>query len=193
MEHPSGTVNRAALAAAGLVLLSAGIWSATAGASVADRMPGWWPRTDTDTVWVSARQVAELRDHTWWVPALVAVTAPASLLCLLWAASRISGGTRPRLTLTSRGAVLRTRALADLLTRRTSAVPGVAHSRVAVRAGRGRLYVRAHVRLAPDTAPNGVLLTLAALIEEARAAAAPCRVLTHVRISSRSHRTAHVR
>ncbi|MFE9808917.1 hypothetical protein [Streptomyces sp. NPDC005548] len=188
MEQPSGTVNRAALAAAGLVLLSAGIWSATAGASVADRMPGWWPRADADAVWVSAGQVAELREHAWWVPAAV-----AALLCLLWAASRISGGTRPRLALTPRGAVLRTRALADLLTRRTSALPGVAHSRVAVRARRGRLYVRAHVRLAPDTAPNGVLLTLAALMEEARAAAAPCRVLTHVRISSRSHRTAHVR
>ncbi|MET7387545.1 hypothetical protein ACFYPT_32270 [Streptomyces sp. NPDC005529] len=193
MEQPSGTVNRAALATAGLVLLSAGIWSATAGASVADRMPGWWPKADADAVWVSAGRLAELRDTTWWVPAVVAATTLAALLCLLWAASRIGGGTRPRVALTSRGAVLRTRALADLLTRRTSAVPGVAHSRVAVRARRGRLYVRAHVRLTADTAPNGVLLTLAALMEEARAAAAPCRVLTHVRISSRSHRTAHVR
>lgn len=193
MEQPSGTVNRAVVAGAGLVLLTAGIWSATAGAFVADRMPGWWPRADADAVWVSPSQVTGLRDHTWWVPVVVAVTTLAALLSLLWAAGRLRGGTRPRLTLTSRGAVLRTRALADMLTRRTSAVPGVAHSRVAVRARRGRLYVRAHVRLTPDTAPNGVLLTLAALMEEARAAAAPCRVLTHVRISSRSHRTAHVR
>ncbi|MEW2162779.1 hypothetical protein AB0912_07235 [Streptomyces sp. NPDC007084] len=193
MEQPSGTVNRAVLAVAGLALLAAGVWSATAGPSVADRLPGWWPKADADAVWVSASQVAGLRDHTWWIPVVVAATVLAALLCLLWAASRLRGGTSPRLTLTSRGAVLRTRALADMLTRRTSAVPGVAHSRVAVRARRGRLYVRAHVRLAPDTAPNGVLLTLAALVEEARAAAAPCRVLTHVRISSRSHRTAHVR
>ncbi|MFG2307265.1 hypothetical protein ACGFS9_01035 [Streptomyces sp. NPDC048566] len=193
MEQPSGTANRAVLAGAGLVLLAAGLWSLSSAPSVAHRMPAWWPKAGPDLVWVSAGRVADLRTQPWWVPGAVAVATAAALVCLLVALSRLRGATRSRLTLTPRGAVLRTRALADLLTRRTSSVPGVAHSRVAVRARRGRLYVRAHVRLAPDTPPNGVLVTLAALMEEARIAAAPCPVLPQVRISSRPHRSAHVR
>ncbi|MFE0383203.1 hypothetical protein ACFW1F_03815 [Streptomyces bungoensis] len=189
MRHPRTLVNRFALGATGLALLAAGGLCVVTGTAPARRQPSWWPGVP-DGVLLDPDRLDRLRGEGWWLPAAVALTA----VFTCWFPARFRSGPGRPLPLAAPGATLRAGALAEALTRRAAAVPGVARGRARIVArSRRRLEVRLRVWLAPGTAPDEVLPALCAVAAEAEESAAPYTVHTRLRLSATSHRTPHVR
>ena len=127
---------------------------------------------------------------------LTVMTASIGLTALFayWALGQLRSGSGRRMALPAPGCTVRPRALAEAVTARATAVPGVArgHARVLPRRGR-RLEVELRVWLGPDTSPDAVLPALRAVSAEAEGAAAPYTTRTRLRLSAASHRAPHVR
>ncbi|GAA3907930.1 hypothetical protein GCM10023084_70200 [Streptomyces lacrimifluminis] len=187
-------VNRAVLGAVGLTLLITGSWLAATDRHLADRLPSWWPTAGTGTVLLDGDQLARLRGEGWWTPAVMAAAIGLTVLFALCAVARFSRGPTRHLALPSPRCTVRPQALADALTARVAALPGIArsHARVLPRRGR-RLELALRVWLEPDTPPDAVLPALRAVTAEAGTAAAPYTARTRVRLSAASHRMPRVR
>ncbi|MBM7440261.1 hypothetical protein [Streptomyces sp. HB132] len=193
MEQSRRAVNRITLASVGLALAVGGALLAGTEASIAGRLPGWWPDVPYESPLVDRAYLSGLRAFAWWTPAVVAATTLLSLLLARWFVSQC-GGTGPhRLRLPTPGGFLHVDALSDALARRTAAVDGVARCRVGIRAHRTRLYVHTRIWLHPGVEPAAVLPTLAAVLTEAEASAQPYSVVGRTRISAASPGTARVR
>lgn len=192
MEQPRSALNRISLATSGLVLLAGGGWLVATRPALASRLPGWWPTAEPGSVLLDREGLADLRTHGWWTPTVMAGSVLLTLLLAVWCLSRFRSGGRS-LSLFSADGTVRSGALADAVARRTSSLAGVSRCRVDVRARRTRLYVRTHIWLSPDVAPAVVLTPLAGLRAEVAESAAPYRIVSRVRISTRTHRTPHVR
>jgi len=189
-------VNRTALGAGGLVLLLTGSWLATTDRTVARRLPTWWTNSRTNTVLLDPGRLAQLRSEGWWTPTVMAASIGLTALFAYWAFGQLRSGSGRRMALPSPGCTVRPRALAEALTARATAVPGVArgHARVLPRRGR-RLEMELRVWLAPDTSPEAVLPALRAVTAEAESAATPYTTHTRLRLSAAAtpHRAPHVR
>ncbi|TGN79111.1 hypothetical protein E5083_05485 [Streptomyces bauhiniae] len=186
-------LNRCVLAATGLALLAAGTWLATADPALGTRMPAWWPELSGDVTFLSPARVLDLRSRGWWTPTVLAASVAATALGALWCARQFHGGGRPLIALPAPGATVRARALEEAVARDAAALDGVARCRARVLAGRGRITVRLHLWLQPDTTPDAVLPGVTRLLGRAESAAAPCPVHGRVRLSARSHQVPHVR
>lgn len=186
-------LNRCVLADTGLALLAAGTWLATADPALGTRMPAWWPELSGDRTFLSPTRVPDLRSREWWTPTVLAASLAATALGALWCARQFHGGGRPLIALPAPGATVRARALEEAVTRDAAALDGVAHCRARVLAGRGRITVRLHLWLQPDTTPDAVLPGVTRLLGRAESAAAPCPVHGRVRLSARPHQVPHVR
>lgn len=193
MRHPRTVVNRVALGAIGLALLAAGGLCAAGGTAAAHRPPSWWPGAP-DGVLLDPDRLGRLRGEGWWLPAAVAATAALTAFLTCWFLAQFRSGPGRPLPLAAPGATVRAGALADALTGRAAALPGVARDRArVVPRSRRRLEVRLRVWLDPGTAPDDVLPALCAVAAEAERSAAPYTVHTRLRLSATSHRTPHVR
>ncbi|MFD4790192.1 hypothetical protein ACFWN1_24685 [Streptomyces sp. NPDC058459] len=186
-------LNRCVLAAAGLTLLAAGAWLASADPALGTRMPAWWPEPSGDVTFLSPARVLDLRGQGWWTPTALAASLALTALGALWCARRFHGGGRPLISLPAPGSTVRARALEEAVARDAAALDGVAHCRARVHAGRGRITVRLHLWLQPDTTPDALRPGVTRLLGWARAAADPCPVHGRVRLSARSHQVPHVR
>ncbi len=187
------TVNRVMLALVGLAMAAGGSVIALAGSSTRDSVPTWWPQPGSGAPLVDRERLADLRAHDWWTPAVVASAACVLLLALAWALAQLRGGGRTSVPMAG-SVTLRPRVLAQVLARRTGAVPGVARARVALPAGRRRLRAGVHVTLEPGAAPATVLRELSeGPFAEARDAAAPHTVQVRVRIAARPHKSRRTR
>ncbi|MFJ6841119.1 hypothetical protein ACIQRE_00455 [Streptomyces griseoluteus] len=186
-------LNRCVLAATGLALLAAGTWLATADPALGARMPAWWPELSGDVTFLSPARVLDLRGRGWWTPTVLAASVAATALGALWCARQFHGGGRPLIALPAPGASVRARALEEAVARDAAALDGVARCRARVLAGRGRITVRLHLWLQPDTTPDAVLPGVTRLLGRAESAAAPCPVHGRVRLSARHHQVPHVR
>ncbi|GAQ59945.1 hypothetical protein [Streptomyces scabiei] len=188
-------VDRTVLGLGGLVLALAGSWLAATDRTVTDRLPSWWPPASAGSVLLDRDRLARLRVEGWWTPTVMAAAIALTVLCAYWTLARFrSGRTRP-ITLPSPGGTVRPRALAEALSARVEALPGVARGRgrVLPRPGR-RLEIGLRVWLEPGTAPEAVLPALCAVAAEAERAAAPYTAHTRVRLSAAApHRSPHVR
>ncbi|WP_105971102.1 hypothetical protein [Streptomyces geranii] len=198
MRQSRTAVNRFALGAVGLALLLAGSWLVAADRAVADRLPSWWPSAETGagtgSVLLDRDRLAQLRGTGWWTPTIMAVTIALTVLLTCWALAQLHSGPARRLALPTAGATVRPQALAEALTARTAALPGVARCRVGVRPrSRQRLDIGLRVWLRPDTPPEEVLPALCAVVAEAEEAAAPYTAHTRLRLGARPHRRPRVR
>ncbi|GAA1371411.1 hypothetical protein [Streptomyces beijiangensis] len=193
MRQPRATANRTVLTTAGLILLTGGTWLATAGTSLTDRLPTWWPTVSEGDVLLNREDLAQLRDHAWWTATVSAAGIIITVLLVLWFLSQLHIRTRSRLPLTAPGSELHTRALKDALTRRVTAVNGVARCHLHIHSRRRHLHVRMRVWLAPDTAPGHVLERIHAVTAEAEQAATPYTLEARVRLSHENHPAPHVR
>ncbi|MFF3982248.1 hypothetical protein [Streptomyces sp. NPDC001828] len=193
MTAPRTAVNRTVLAAAGFAMLTGGAWLATAQDSIADRLPAGWATGASGTVLLNRRSLAELRDHTWWVPTVTTASALATVLLAWWLLAQIRHRRPPRLPLAAAGGHLRTRALEEVLVESAVALDGISRCHARVHARRRRLCLSLHVWLAPDTTPDQVVQQLTALTREAGRAAAPYEIDTRLRMSHVTHRAHHVR
>ncbi|MDH6517739.1 hypothetical protein M2164_004232 [Streptomyces sp. SAI-208] len=194
MSRPRGAADRAALGVAGLVLLLAGGWLAASAPVVTGRLPSWWPGPREGGVLLDPERLTSWRAEGWWTPAVMAVAIGLTVLFAYGTLTRLRPGRTRRLDLPSPGGTIRPQALAEALTVRVSALPGVARSRARVltRPGR-RLEVGLHVWLDPDTPPDEVVPGLRAVTAEAQESAAPYELRARVRLSAVSHRMPHVR
>ncbi|WP_329274548.1 hypothetical protein [Streptomyces sp. NBC_01451] len=194
MGRNRGVVNRAVLGAVGIALLLTGSWLAVTDRHLADRLPSWWPSAGTGTVLLDGDRLARLRGEGWWTPAVIAAAIGLTVLFALCALGSFSRGPTRHLALPSPRCTVRPQALAEALTARVAALPGIARGRARVLPRRGRrLELDLRVWLEPDTSPDAVLPALRAVTAEAGTAAAPYTAHTRVRLSAASHRTPRVR
>ncbi|MFF8281672.1 hypothetical protein ACF06W_02990 [Streptomyces albus] len=192
MSSPHHVVNRTLLALCGAVLLAGGLLGVSSWSVVAERLPSWWPSAQPGSVLPDRAGLGELRHEGWWTPVVIAGAATVLLasLLVLWFQAAAGRAAEPALlTLARPDVTVRTRALADALTRDVCALPLVADGRVRVRGGPVELRARIRLRLEPGAEPRTVLRQLSErTLAEARASVAPRRVRTEVRVSVRSHR-----
>ncbi|MFG3125715.1 hypothetical protein ACGFYO_27330 [Streptomyces sp. NPDC048201] len=193
MQTSRTVLNRCVLAVTGLALLAAGAWLASADPALGTRLPAWWPRPSGDVTFLSPARLLDLRTQGWWTPAVMAASAALTALGALWCARQFHGGGRALITLPAPGATVRARALEEAVARDAAALDGVARCRARVLAGRGRITVRLHLWLQPDTTPDAVLPGVTRLLGRAESAAAPRPVHGRIRLSARSHQVPHVR
>ncbi|MGV9788229.1 hypothetical protein [Streptomyces sp. NPDC003435] len=186
-------LNRCVLAVTGPALLAAGAWLASADPALGSRMPAWWPGPSDDVTFLSPARLLDARAQGWWTPTVMAASVAATALGALWCARQFHGGGRPLITLPAPGSTVRARALEEAVARDAAALDGVARCRARVLAGRGRITVRLHLWLQPDTTPDAVLPGVTRLLGRAETAAAPCPVDGRVRLSARPHQVPHVR
>ncbi|MFF5956458.1 alkaline shock response membrane anchor protein AmaP [Streptomyces luteogriseus] len=153
------TVNRVFLGLVGLILLALGGSVLAIGLGVS--APSWWIHDSKHDVLLSYAERTRWRDDGWWWPVVIAVLAVLLLLALWWLVAVLR---RRRLaeilvdTGDGEGALLRGRALENVLTQEAAHIDGVggAHAHLKGR----RSAPEAHVRLAlephvdPGTALN---------------------------------------
>ncbi|MFJ8543571.1 alkaline shock response membrane anchor protein AmaP [Streptomyces sp. NPDC093586] len=167
------TVDRVLLGLVGLVLLAVGGAVLAVGFDVSP--PSWWVHQGPHDVLLGDAERTRWRDAGWWWPALIAALAVLLLLALWWLVAVLR---RRRLsevlvdTGDGEGAVLRGRALEDVLTRETDRVDGVERVKVRLTGRRDAPRARVRLRLAPHVDPGTALDDLTA------------RALTHARESA---------
>jgi hypothetical protein len=189
-----GTANRTALGVAGLLLLLAGSWPAATAHAVASRLPSWWPAAREGTGLLDREQLARWRGADWWTPTVLAVAIGLTVLFACWFLTLLRLGRARPLALPCPGGTVRPQALAEALTARVAALPGVARSRARVLSRPGqRLEFGLRVWLEPDTPPDAVLPGLRAVTAEAERTVAPYALCARIRLSAASHRMPHVR
>ncbi|MEU6840432.1 hypothetical protein ABZ930_00990 [Streptomyces sp. NPDC046716] len=193
MSRSRTVLNRLTLAVLGAVLLAAALWLSAGGTSWAPDLPGRWPAPNPHTPIVPAERLASLRERGWWTPAVMTVSIVATLLLAYGSVRMLRSGFRRTVPLPAPHSALRTGALEDTLTRRATAVDGVAHCRARTRVRRKRLDVVLRVRLREDTSPHTVLPALTGLAHDTETVLSPYRLRLHIRLTSRSHRRPHVR
>lgn len=183
------TVNRAALGTVGLSLFLVGAWLAATDRALADRLSSWWPATGTGT-----DGPAQWRGEGWWTPTVTAAAIGLTVLFVYVTLVQLHSRPTRRPALPSPSCTLRPQALAEALTARATALPGITRSRARVLPRRGRrLEVELRVWLEPDTPPDAVLPALRAVTAEAGRAAQTYAAHTRVRLSAAPHRKPHVR
>ncbi|MFF5495000.1 hypothetical protein [Streptomyces aquilus] len=187
-------VNRVVLGGLGLGLLVVGGGLAATDRAVTPRLPSWWPTAAPGAVLLDRDGLARLRGEGWWTPTAVAVAAVLAVLLAWWALARTGPRPARRLALPLPGGTVRPRALADALSLRAAALPGVVRCRTRVlpRAG-GRLDLVLRVRLETGARPDAVLPGLRALATEAERSVAPGATRTRIRLTADSYRIPHVR
>lgn len=193
MRRPRTAANRTVLTITGLALTLGGFWLATARTPLAAHLPAGWPTPPVGSVLLNRAELAALRAHSWWTPAVIATGVLATVLLMLWFLSQLHVRSLPRLPLAAPGSSLRTHALEEALSKRTAAIDGIARCRVRIHARRRHLQLRIHAWLTPDTTPEAVLDALTAVTAETEHAAAPYKVKARVQLSHRTHRVQHVR
>ncbi|GLF98691.1 alkaline shock response membrane anchor protein AmaP [Streptomyces yaizuensis] len=166
-------VNRVVLGVAGAVLLCAG--GAALAAGLGADVPSWWPWDGRRDVLLSTADRERWRDEGWWWPTVIAVLAVVVVLALWLLLAQLHRGRLADLRVDSgddEGALLRGRALEEVLAAEAGALAGVSRARVRL-TGRPRgPRARIGLLLEPYASPRRTLEGLAAgAVEHARAAA----------------------
>ncbi|MFR9675483.1 alkaline shock response membrane anchor protein AmaP [Streptomyces sp. TR06-5] len=193
-------VNRVLLGVFGLLLLGLGL-AVLAGALDLRRRWGYdlgsgWPWAGPDDVLLTDADRTRYRAEGWWWPVVIASSAVLVLLFLWWFLAQLR---RRRLgevlvdTGEGEGALLRGRALADVLAAEAESLPGANRARVRLLGRRAAPQVRLNVRLEPHADPVTTLRRLHDdALEAARTSAGLDALPAEVRLSGRRHRAERV-
>ncbi|MFJ3245979.1 alkaline shock response membrane anchor protein AmaP [Streptomyces sp. NPDC086782] len=177
-----GIVHRVLTGLAGLVLLVVGGSVLAVGMGV--RPPSWWIHRGRHDILLSAAERTRWREAGWWWPAVLGALAVLVLLALWWLAAVVR---RRRLgevvvdTGDGETALLRGRALENVLAADAEQPDGVAGAQVRLTGRRGAPRTHVRLLLEPHADPGAVLdhLTGRALVharDSARLAALPAEV-----------------
>ncbi|MFB9465952.1 alkaline shock response membrane anchor protein AmaP [Streptomyces cinereospinus] len=189
-----GTVNRVLLGVVGLALVALG--GAVLAVGLGAAAPSWWIHDSRGDVLLGDAERTRWRDAGWWWPAVLAVLAALVLLALWWLIA-VLRRRRPAEVLVDtgdgEGALLRGRALADVLTAEAGALDGVARAQVRLTGRRSAPAARAGLLLEPHADPGEALhhLTTRALAH-ARASAGLASLPAEVRLKGVKHRAERV-
>jgi hypothetical protein len=194
-------VNRALLALAGLVLLALGLAVLNAGLGLPRRwgfsMPSGWPWTKPGDVLLSDADRTQWREESWWWPVVFAALGVAVVLLLWWLLSQLRRGRLHEVLVESEdgeGALLRGRALEDVLEAEAETVPGVERARVSLTGRRTGPRARVTLLLEAHASPGPAVRRLSdEALEHARDSAALESFPAEVRLRAARHRAQRVR
>ncbi|MEU1055171.1 alkaline shock response membrane anchor protein AmaP [Streptomyces sp. NPDC005876] len=188
------TVNRVLLAIVGLVLLVLGgsVLAVGLGASP----PSWWVHDGRHDVLLSDGQRTRWRDAGWWWPVVIAALAVLLLLALWWLVAVVRRRRLAELLVDTgdgEGAVLRGRALEQVLAEEAGRADGVDGARVRLTGRRTAPRARLRLLLEPHVDPGTALehLTGHALLH-ARRSAGLAALPAEVRLRGVRHRAERV-
>ncbi|MGW6541799.1 alkaline shock response membrane anchor protein AmaP [Streptomyces massasporeus] len=152
------TVNRVFLGLVGLILLVLGGSVLAVGLGVS--APSWWIHDSKHDVLLSDAERTRWHDDGWWWPVVIAALAVLLLLALWWLVAVLRRRRLAELLVDTgdgEGALLRGRALEDVLTQEADHIDGVDGAQAHLKGGRST--PEAHVRLAlePHVDPGTAL------------------------------------
>ena len=194
------TVNRVLLALTGVLLLALGLVVLAGGLDLQRR---WGYDLGAGRAWAGPEDVlltradrTRFRDESWWWPVLIAGLAVMVLLLLWWFLAQLRRRRLGEVLVESgdgEGALLRGRALADVLAAEAESLPGVNRVRTRLLGRRTAPRFRVNVQLAPHAEPAAAVARLhAEAIENARASAGLEVLPAEVRLRGRRHRAERV-
>ncbi|MFD5699048.1 alkaline shock response membrane anchor protein AmaP [Streptomyces lasiicapitis] len=188
------TLNRVLLGLAGLALVLVGGSVLAVGLGV--EPPSWWVHDSRDDVLLSDADRARWRDDGWWWPTVIAVLAVLVLLALWWLTAQLR---RRRLaevlveTGDGEGALLRGRAMENVLAGEASALDGVERARVRLTGRRNAPEARVGLLLAAEAVPAEALRgTCEEALAHARDSAGLERLPATVELRAVKHRAERV-
>ncbi|WP_345021772.1 alkaline shock response membrane anchor protein AmaP [Streptomyces shaanxiensis] len=187
-------VNRVLIGFVGLVLLVIGGSVLAVGLGLDP--PSWWIHDSRHDVLLSDAERTRWRDDGWWWPTVLAVLAVLVLLALWWLTANLR---RRRLaevlvdTGDGEGALLRGRALENVLAGEAAGGEGVQRAHVHLTGRRSTPETRVRLLLEPHVDPGTALndLTTQALAH-ARNSAGLAQLPTEVRLKGVKHRAERV-
>lgn len=187
-------VNRVLLGLAGLVLLAVGGGVLATGLGMS--VPSWWPFDGHDDVLLSDADRTRWRDEGWWWPVVIAALAVLVLLALWWLLAQLRRHRLAEVLVDSgdgEGAVLRGRALENVLAGEARTLDGVERAHVTLTGRRDAPRARAALLLAPHAEPARTLsgLTRGALAH-ARDSAGLDSLPAEIRLREVKHRARRV-
>ncbi|MFF7157263.1 alkaline shock response membrane anchor protein AmaP [Streptomyces sp. NPDC008139] len=193
-------LNRVLLALTGLVLLVVGLSVLLGGLDLQRRwnftMPHWWPFTGPKDVLLTAHDRTRYRSDGWWWPVVIAVLGVLVLAALWWLLAQARTRRLRQLRVDSgdgQGALLRGRAVENVLTSETEAYDGVEWARAALRGKRGAPVARIVLGLAADATPDEVVAGLdSAVLHRACTSAGLDKLPAEARLRAVRHRAARV-
>ncbi|MFE6165292.1 alkaline shock response membrane anchor protein AmaP [Streptomyces sp. NPDC056486] len=188
------TVNRVVIGLIGLVLVLGGGSVLAVGLGVSP--PSWWVHDGKRDVLLSDADRARWRDEGWFWPAVIAVLAVCVLLALWWLVAQLR---RRRLaevlveTGDGEGALLRGRALENVLVGEAESLEGVQRAAVALTGRRNAPHARVALLLEPHATPGEALHRLSAeALAHARDSAGLDRLPAVVQLRGVKHRAERV-
>lgn len=191
MSAVRSTVNRVLLALAGLVLLLAGVTVLGAGAGLLDR-----PWTGPHDVLLAAGDRARYAGTSWWWPVVLTALSLIVLAALWWLLAQPRERRLRRLAVDADdegGAVLRGRALEEVIAADAAELPGVDHAVATIAGTPTAPTARLLLALAPHAVPGAVLAELdGAVLRRARTSAGLPALPAEARLRAVSHRATRV-
>lgn len=194
------TLNRVLLTLTGLVLLAVGLSVLLGGLDLQRRwnftMPSWWPFTGPKDVLLSAHDRTRYTGHGWWWPVVIAALGVIVLAALWWLLAQARTRRLRQIRIDSgdgQGAVLRGRAVENVLTSEAEAYDGVEWAGAALTGKRGAPSARMVLGLAAHATPDEVVTGLdTAVLERARNSAGLDELPAEARLRAVRHRAARV-
>jgi hypothetical protein len=177
-------VNRTLLGLAGIVLLGGGVLALIGGLDLDAHwhlgLPSGWPWTSPHQAVLTAAERARWRNNSWWWPVLFGALAVGALVCLWWLlaqlgrgragdlpipppAEALDGSRRSRRSGRRRAGartLVRSVALAEVLTDDIGDLPGVVRARARLLGHPSRPRVRLALTLEPGTRPGEAVRAL---------------------------------
>ncbi|WP_461037930.1 alkaline shock response membrane anchor protein AmaP [Streptomyces mayteni] len=181
-------VNRVLLGLLGLALFCAGLAVVL---TALDLTPSTWPWSGPDDVLLSDADRTRWRDEGWWWPVVIGGLALVVLLALWWTVAQLRQQRLSEVLVDSGdgvGALLRGRAMEDVVTAEAESLPGIDEARVTLVGRRTQPRVRVGLLLAPQAQPDVAVHRLRTeAVEHARASAGLSVLPTEVRLRSTKH------
>jgi hypothetical protein len=200
MDRALRSVNRVLLALAGLLLLALGLAALVGGFDLARHwnfdMPSGWPWARPDDVLLSGSDRTKWRDESWWWPSVFAGLGLLVVLLLWWLLAQLRRRRLGEVLVESgdgEGALLRGRALENVLEAEAASLPGVDRAAVRLTGRRSAPQAVVGVLLSAHASPGPVLgrFTDEAL-EHARESIALEQLPAEVRLQVVKHRAERV-
>ncbi|MFB6439219.1 alkaline shock response membrane anchor protein AmaP [Streptomyces sp. NPDC056411] len=200
MRRIRRTVNRVLLGLAGVVLLGTGGLVLFGGFDLPARwhlaLPAHWPWSRPGDVLLAPQQRTRWTDQGWWWPVVIAALAVLVLLMLWWLLVQLRRQRLSGLLVDSgdgEGALLRGRALEDVLAAETESLDGVDRAGIRLTGRRTEPRLRASLALAPHADPGTVLRRLSdEAVAHARGSAGLNHLPADVRLRAVKHRAERV-